>query len=95
MQFPNVKFIQGTLPQSLSMLRPEPIKFLHIDLNAPEIEIECLDLLWNHIMPSGIILIDDFAYNGYEYTHKLFTEFCRQKDISIMSTAYGPGIIIK
>jgi len=93
--FPNVKLIQGSLPQSLDTIKIEPISFLHIDLNAPEIEIKCLELLWNHILPSGIILIDDFAYNGYEYTNKLFNEFCLQRGISILTTAYGPGIIVK
>lgn len=93
--FPNVKLIQGSLPQSLNSIKIEPISFLHIDLNVPEIEIKCLELLWNHILPSGIILIDDFAYKGYEYTNKLFNDFCLRRGISILTTAYGPGIIVK
>jgi hypothetical protein len=95
LHFPNVRLIQGTLPQSLDLLEVDPISFLHIDLNVPEIEIQCLRLLWDYILPSGIILIDDFAYSGYEYTHKLFTEFCLEKDISILTTPYGPGVIFR
>lgn len=93
--FPNVKLIQGTLPLSLNKMDIEPISFLHIDLNAPEIEIECLESLWNRILPSGLILIDDFAYAGYQYTNKLFSEFVLKKGVSILTTAYGPGIVIK
>ena len=95
LRFPNVRLIQGTLPESLNEIELEPISFLHIDLNAAEVEIECLKLLWDHILPGGIILIDDFAYNGYDYTNRLFSELCLQLGVSILTTAYGPGIIIK
>jgi hypothetical protein len=93
--FPNVRLIQGTLPESLKEIEIESISFLHIDLNAPEVEIECLKSLWEYILPGGIILIDDFAYNGYDYTNRLFNELSLQLGVSILTTAYGPGIIIK
>ena len=95
LRFPNVRLIQGTLPESLKKIEIGPISFLHIDLNAPEVEIECLKSLWDQILPGGIILIDDFAYNGYDYTHKLFSDLCLRLGVSILTTAYGPGIIIK
>lgn len=94
-RYPNVRLIKGSLPGSLDEIEIEPISFLHIDLNAPEVEIECLKLLWDHILPGGIILIDDFAYNGYSYTHRLFSELCLQLGVSILTTAYGPGIVVK
>ena len=95
LQFPNVTLTQGILPESLNGIEIESISFLHIDLNAPEVEIECLKSLWDRILPGGIILIDDFAYSGYDYTNKLFNELGLQLGVSILTTAYGPGIIIK
>lgn len=93
--FSNVRLLQGTLPEILKNTEIQPISFLHIDLNAPEIEIECLKLLWAKVLPGGIILIDDFAYKGYEYTNTLFSELSDQLGVSILTTAWGPGIIIK
>jgi len=93
--FSNVRLIQGTLPESLKNTEIQAISFLHIDLNAPQIEIECLKLLWEKVLPGGIILIDDFAYKGYEYTNSLFSELSDLLGVSILTTAWGPGIIIK
>lgn len=94
-EYPNVKICQGELPQILKQSEISSISFIHVDLNAPEIEIECLKYLWDRILPGGIVLIDDYAYSGYEYTYELFNEFAAEYGISILTTAWGPGIIIK
>jgi hypothetical protein len=93
--FPHVQLIQGLLPESVMKTEIGPISFLHIDLNAPEIEVECIKFLWDKILPGGVILIDDYAYSGYEYTNKLFNKFALELGVPILTTAYGPGIIIK
>jgi O-methyltransferase len=93
--YPNVTLIQGTLPQSLYKFDTGPISFLHIDLNAPEVEIECLKFLWDRVQPGGIILIDDYAHRGFEYTNLLFDTFAEELGLSILTTPYGPGIMIK
>lgn len=94
-RFTNVRLVQGLLPMSLEDIQTGPIGFLHIDLNAPEIEIECLKLLWKEILPGGVVLIDDYAYRGYEYTNQLFNELAKELEVSILTTAYGQGIIVK
>jgi hypothetical protein len=73
----------------------ERISFSHIDLNAPEIEIECIKRLWGKVIKGGIVLIDDYAYAGYAYTNKLFNDFAREFKYSILTNASGQGIIIK
>ena len=90
-----MRLISETLPESLKDTEMQPISFLQIDANPPEIEIECLKLLWAKVLPGGIILIDDFAYKGYEYTNSLFSELSDELGVSILTTAWGPGIIIK
>ena len=94
-EYPNVKLVKGKLPGTLETEMLEKIGFLHIDLNAPEIEIECMRLLWDKVLPGGVILIDDYAYSGFEYTNKLFNELAGQLGISILTTASGQGIIVK
>lgn len=94
-QFKNVRLVKGKLPSTLEEIHSKRIAFLHIDLNAPEIEIECLTMLWERIIPGGVILIDDYAYNGFEYTTKLFNEFANNFGVSILTTASGQGIIVR
>jgi len=94
-EYANVKLVRGKLPGTLADLPLDKIAFLHIDLNAPEIEIQCLGILWDKILPGGIVLIDDYAYSGFEYTNKLFNNFAREVGVSILTTASGQGIIVK
>ena len=96
-RYPNVTLVRGKLPESLESmnLTLEKISFLHIDLNAPEIEISCLMWLWEKILPGGVLLIDDYAGGGFEYTYKLFNNIAKELNISILTTASGQGIAIK
>jgi hypothetical protein len=94
-KYTNVTIHQGLLPEILYQTEIHPISFIHIDLNSPEIEIECLKQLWGKVLPGGMILIDDYAYAGYEYTTQLFNQFAKEFKVSILTTAWGPGLIIK
>ena len=93
--YPNVNLVKGKLPKSLDEFSLNNIGFLHIDLNAPEIEIKCLEKLWNQILPGGIILIDDYAYQGFQHTNKLFNDIAKRLKFNILTTATGQGIAIK
>ena len=95
LEYPNVHLVKGKLPETLETVKIEKIGLLHIDLNAPEIETECLRILWDRILPGGVVLIDDYAYSGFEYTNRLFNDLARELDISILTTASGQGIIVK
>jgi len=94
-EYKNVRLVKGKLPETLETIKFKKIAFLHIDLNAPEIEIDCLKRLWDRILPGGVVLIDDYAYNGFEYTTKLFNNIAREIGVSILTTASGQGIIVK
>ena len=94
-EYPSVNLVKGRLPETLNTIKLEKIGLLHIDLNAPEIETQCLKILWDRILPGGVILIDDYAYAGFEYTYKLFNELANELGISILTTASGQGIIVK
>ena len=92
----NVSFIVvGNLPENLDLVDFGSIGFCHIDLNNPRVELQCLEKLWPKIELGGIILIDDYAHLGYDTTYKTFNEFAIKKDITILTTAFGQGIIVK
>jgi predicted O-methyltransferase YrrM len=95
LEYKNVRLVKGKLPDTLEEVKFEKIAFLHIDLNAPDIEIDCLKKLWDRILPGGVVLIDDYAYYGFEYTTKLFNKLAEELGVSILTTASGQGIIVK
>ena len=94
-EWPNVSLIKGRLPDSLESNVPERISFIHVDLNSPLIEIACLKLCWNNLIPGGVILLDDYAYLGFEKTHEIITGFFEEIGLGILTTATGQGIVIK
>lgn len=95
MEYSNVSLIRGILPNTLAILKHKKISFLHIDLNAPEIETQCLRMLWDNVLPGGVVLIDDYAYAGFQYTYELFNKLSKELEVSILTTASGQGIIVK
>jgi hypothetical protein len=46
-------------------------------------------------VPGGVVLIDDYAYSGFEYTYRLFNELATELGVAILTTASGQGIIVK
>jgi hypothetical protein len=94
-EWPNVILVKGGLPGTLIAIENQPISFIHIDLNSPSIEIQCLTQLWHQILPGAPILIDDYAYTGYEDTLARFNEFADKMNFMILTTATGQGIAFK
>ena len=103
-EWSRVTLIKGKLPNSLinkddSGQSPfdkiNKICFLHIDLNYPEAEIECLNILWPKISKGGIILLDDYAIYGYERSYDLMNIQAKKLDRLVLTLASGQGIIIK
>ena len=91
----NVRLIPGTLPDSLIGVDLKDISFLHIDLNNPHVEVDCLEKLWPYLIPNAIILIDDYSYVGNEETLRVFNNFALSKERPILTLASGQGILIK
>lgn len=93
--FSQVELVKGQLPDSLDKVEIEQVSFLHIDLNNPKVEIMSLERIWKKIPRGGMILIDDYAYSRYEETTRIFDRFASDYGQLILTTAFGPGLIIK
>jgi hypothetical protein len=90
----NVEFIQGDVSQEILTHCPTKISFLHVDLNDGDIEIKMLKHLFDKMSPSGIILLDDYANNGEEYSYSLHNSFFKSLRKNILTTPSGQGIVI-
>lgn len=73
--FPNVKLVQGILPESLQKQEIDVISYLSIDMNNAQAEIGTVEILWDRIIEGGVILLDDYAYGP---------EFMEQKNLGIL-----------
>lgn len=93
--FPNVKVVQGLLPASLEGASPERIALLHLDLNSSKGEIETLDVLFDRIVPGGMVVFDDYGWAAYESQHRAEKAWAAERGYRILETPNGQGVLLK
>jgi len=94
--FPNVKLIKGIAPESLKKTSLNKISYLSMDMNNAYAEIECIKVLWEKIVKSGIVLLDDYATNdSFQEQKKGWDKFAKEKNFEILTLPTGQGLIIK
>lgn len=94
-EFKNVHLIQGIVPDCLSDVEIPSVCYLGLDMNCTIPEIEAANFFWEKLVPGGMILLDDYAYAGYEDQNRAFRLFASQKDTEILTLPTGQGLILK
>ena len=52
--------IKGFFEKTLREFNPPPIAILRLDADWYDLTMICLETLWDHVVPNGLILIDDY-----------------------------------
>jgi hypothetical protein len=94
-EWPSAKIIQGTIPDTLSQIDSTKITYLHIDLNCTIPEVSAIDYLWDRLVSGAIVLLDDYAYYGYQPQKDGMDQWASKMNLSIASLPTGQGLIIK
>ena len=94
-QWSNIRLIQGAVPETLAAIGLGPLAFLHLDMNAPQPEVAALETLWDRLTKGAIVLLDDYAYNGFEEQKRAMESAAGRMNISIASLPTGQGLIVK
>lgn len=90
----NVHLIKGIVPESLSECKAKVISYLHLDMNCSPPETMAFNYFWDKLVPGALILLDDYAYNGYR-EQKLGMDKCTaEKGLKILSLPTGQGLIL-
>ncbi|EKD70807.1 MAG: hypothetical protein ACD_46C00389G0007 [uncultured bacterium] len=93
--FKNVEFVIGFIPNILSAIKVDNLSFVHIDMNYYAPEIAALEFCWEKIVEGGVILLDDYAYNGHHEQYSAMNVLAKKLNFEILTTPTGQGIIIK
>ena len=64
-------------------------------MNCSPPEVAAADYFWNKMSPGGLILLDDYAYRGYEPQKHAMDKFAQEKGVGIASLPTGQGLIQK
>ncbi len=93
--FANVKVIQGVVPDSLQAQSPEKIAFMHIDMNSARAEVEALEVLFDRVVPGGMIVLDDYGWQWYRAQKEAEDQFLNSRGYSVLEIPTGQGLVIK
>lgn len=94
-EWSNIRIIQGAVPATLSQIDSSAISFLHLDMNAAQPEVAALVTLWDRLTPGAAVLLDDFAYHGFEVQKQAMEAAARDLGVKIASLPTGQGLMIK
>ena len=93
--YPNARLVRGILPDSITDAQIDQIAYLSIDLNNADAEIATIERLWPRLSPGAVVILDDFAFSGYEAQFRAWSDFARNKSLMILTVPTGQGILIK
>jgi hypothetical protein len=93
-EFPNVRVIQGAVPDSFVQGLPEKIAFAHIDMNNAPAEIGALDAIEHRLVPGAVIVLDDFGALPYRAQHVAETEWFGKRGIPVLELPTSQGLVI-
>ena len=93
-EWPRVEIIQGAVPEVLTALPVRQVAFLHIDMNCAAPERAALEFFWESLAPGAIVLLDDYAYFGYQSLTAAIDELAARLGFEVLSLPTGQGLII-
>ena len=64
-------------------------------MNAAGPEIAAANFFWDKLVPGAMVILDDYAYVGYEVQKRAFDQFSKEKNVPILSLPTGQGLFIK
>jgi O-methyltransferase len=93
--FPNIRVIQGRVPEVLHQDLPEQVAFLHMDLNNSTAEIAALDLLFDRIPSGGVIVFDDYCWEVSRAQHDAEKAWFAARGLHVLPLPTGQGVFVK
>lgn len=94
-EWPNAVVMQGTVPEILPAANIAAVAFLHLDMNCAYPETAALEYFWNRLSPGAFVLLDDYAYFGYESQTEAIDSLAVSLRFNVLSLPTGQGLIVK
>jgi hypothetical protein len=94
-EWPNAILHPGDVFDTLPATEIERVAFLHVDMNHPDPEEFGIRQLWPKMPKGAVMLLDDYAYNGFERQFERDNSLAAELGFRILSTPTGQGIVVK
>lgn len=93
-QWQNQRIIVGAVPETLDQVDAPAVAFLHIDMNCAPPEVAALRFFWPRLSPGAFVLLDDYAYRGFDEQRLAMDALAHELDVKVCSLPTGQGLII-
>ena len=94
-EWKNVRIIAGAIPETLAAVTSDRIAYLHLDMNCAPPEVAAFEHFWHRLAPGAFVLLDDYAYKGFESQKVAMDGAARAVDVQILSLPTGQGLMSK
>ena len=94
-QWRNARVVVGPIPDTLVQVTAARVAYLHIDMNHAPPEIAAIEHFWPRLVPGGIVLLDDYAYLGFEAQKQEMDDFAQRVGVAICSLPTGQGLLLR
>jgi len=94
-EWPGAVIVQGAVPDILPTISVTQVAFLHLDMNCAYPERAALEFFWERLSPGAVVLLDDYAYRGYEQQAIAIDIVANAMGADVLSLPTGQGIIVK
>lgn len=94
-EWPRAIVTPGAVPEVLQSIDFGKVAFLHIDMNCALPEKAALEFFWPRLSPGALIVLDDYAYTGYQAQYESMNATARALGCEILSLPTGQGLLIR
>jgi len=94
-QWPAAEIIAGAVPLTLDQVTGDRFAFVHIDMNCSPPEVAALRFIWPKLVPGAVVLLDDYAYAGYESQKRGMDALAAELGFAVLSLPTGQGLVIR
>jgi O-methyltransferase len=94
-EYPSINYHKGWIPNCLSELYVEKVKFVHIDLDLYEPIIGALEYFYPKLATGGVIVCDDYGSLYWPGAQKAVEEFALNNSLQFVALSTGQAMFIK
>ncbi|MEO8081689.1 MAG: TylF/MycF/NovP-related O-methyltransferase [Caldimonas sp.] len=94
-EWKNARIVAGAIPDTLAAVDSPQIAYLHLDMNCAPPEVAAFRHFWSRLVPGAFVLLDDYAYKGFESQKAAMDAAAAEVDARIASLPTGQGLLVK
>ena len=96
MDFPQIEYHRGWIPESFAGIPEKNYRFVHLDLDLYEPIKGSVEYFYPRMVKGGVIVIDEYAFPRWPGARKAVDEFCQLYHlVTPVALTTGNGVMIK